>query len=57
MFVCENCGCGIADEVFGTGDDATGYCSFCKDHVHCYDDDCFDDEETLPALDANEFGL
>ena len=57
MFVCENCGCGIAGEVYGTGDDATGYCSFCKDHVHCYDDDCFDDEESLPALDANEFGL
>ena len=52
MFVCENCGREITGEVFGTGDDATGYCSFCKDHVPCWDD-----EETLPALDSNEFGL
>ena len=56
MLICENCGYEITGEVFGTGDDATGYCNYCKDHVNCWDDDR-DSEETLPAIDANECGL
>ena len=42
MYYCENCCSEITGEVFGTGDDATGYCSNCKEHVNCLDDEIYD---------------
>ncbi len=58
-YYCENCGKVISGTVFGTGDDATGYCGCCCENVNCY---CIDDEETLPPMerdsfDPNELGL
>ena len=52
MYYCENCCSEITSEVFGTGDDATGWCDNCKEHVNCYDD-----EENRSDIDGREIGV
>jgi len=39
MYFCENCGLPIYGQVYGTGKDATGYCSGCEDHVNCFEEE------------------
>ena len=58
MWFCENCGCEITGEVFGTGCDATGYCSSCDDNVNCYyDDENIEDPMERKKLDTREIGI
>ncbi len=56
MFVCEHCNSKIVGTVFGIGQDSTGYCGVCKEHVNCYEIE--DETEVLGVvLDPNELGL